>query len=100
MDAQQLVACQQFVGAQQQLGEIHHAFTLALRVVSGVELGHAPCIVIIGIHLVGAHTGFLVTDDEIRFRAYMIAASHNFQGDAHEFWIQAEKELKNPKKDV
>jgi hypothetical protein len=38
MPAQRLVALQQFVGAQQQLGEIDHAFALALRLVGLVEL--------------------------------------------------------------
>ena len=40
--AQDLVARQQLVAAQQQLGEIDHAFALALLVVGRVELGHAP----------------------------------------------------------
>jgi len=35
-----------------------------------------------------------VSDDEIKFRAYMIASADGFKGDAQEYWIQAEKELK------
>jgi hypothetical protein len=38
-----------------------------------------------------------VSDDEIKFRAYMIASADNFKGDAKEYWIQAEKELKGTK---
>jgi hypothetical protein len=38
-----------------------------------------------------------VSDDEIKFRAYMIASADGFKGDAREYWIQAEKELKDSK---
>jgi hypothetical protein len=38
-----------------------------------------------------------VSDDEIKFRAYMIASADGFKGDAQEYWIQAEKELKGTK---
>lgn len=35
-----------------------------------------------------------VTDDEIRFHAYMIASADNFQKDSKEYWLEAEKQLK------
>ena len=38
-----------------------------------------------------------ITDDEVRFRAYMIASADNFKGDAREYWVQAEKELRGTK---
>ena len=44
-----------------------------------------------------SETERFVSDDEIKFRAYMIASADGFKGDAQEYWIQAEKELKGGK---
>ena len=39
----------------------------------------------------------IVTDDEVRFRAYHIASDDGFKKDPHEYWIEAEKELRGSK---
>lgn len=35
-----------------------------------------------------------ISDDEIRFHAYMLASEDNFKKDPKEYWVQAEKELR------
>ena len=45
--AQDLVARQQLVSAQQQLGEIDHALALALLVVDGIDLGVAARVLVV-----------------------------------------------------
>ncbi len=62
--AQRLVARQQFIRAQQQLGEIDRAFALALRIIGGVELAHAPGEIIVRLDLLRAQALFLAGSDE------------------------------------
>jgi hypothetical protein len=52
-------------GAQQQLGEIHHALAVALRVVVGVEGDHAARELVARLHRVGAQARFLAVVDEV-----------------------------------
>jgi hypothetical protein len=63
--AQDLVALQQLVGAQQQLGEVDHAFALALRVVGLVQLDAAPAVVVPGLDRGGAQALLLGAVDEV-----------------------------------
>jgi hypothetical protein len=63
--AHRLVALEQFVTAQQQLGEIDHALALALRVVQRIELDHPAVVVITDLHLAGAKARFLGAVDEL-----------------------------------
>ena len=65
MLAQLRITRQQLVAAQQQFGKIHHALALALRVVLGKELHLAPCVRIVGLHLVRAQALLLAGADEI-----------------------------------
>ncbi len=62
---QRFVALQQFEGAQQQFGEIDHAFALALRFVGGVQLDAAPRPVVPGFDGGGAQALFLLRIDEM-----------------------------------
>ena len=36
----------------------------------------------------------IITEDEIRFNAYLIASADNFQRDPKEYWIEAENKIK------
>ncbi len=65
MLAQRLVARQQFIGAQQQFGEIDHAFALALLVVQLVQLDEAAVVVVVGLDLMRAQALVLGAVDEI-----------------------------------
>ena len=62
--AQHRVAAQQFVGAQQQFGEIDGALAVQLAIVFGVILDQMPAERIPGLDLVGTQAGFLVLVDE------------------------------------
>ena len=64
MLAQRLVARQELVGAQQELREIDHAFALALLVVRGVDLDHAPRHFVVGLDVLRAPPFLLVRRDE------------------------------------
>ena len=63
--AQQLVALQQFVAAQQQFGEVDDTFTLALFVVGRVQLDEAPVVVVVDFDLAGAQRLLLAVIDEV-----------------------------------
>jgi hypothetical protein len=63
--AQRLVALQQFVGAQQQFGEIDHAFALALRLVGFVEADAFPGPVVPGFDGGRAQALLLLRVDEM-----------------------------------
>ena len=65
--AQRGIARQQLVAAQQQLGKIHHAFTVALRVVGGVQLDELFGIRVVGAELAGAYAGFFLAVDELLY---------------------------------
>ena len=65
MPAQGFVALQQFVGAQQQFGEIDHAFALALRLVGLVERDALPGPVVPGFDRGGAQALLLLRVDEM-----------------------------------
>ena len=60
-----VVVAQQFVAAQQQLGKIDHAFALALRVVSGVEIGHAAVVFVGDFQIARAQALLLGPVDEV-----------------------------------
>jgi hypothetical protein len=61
---QRFVAIQQFVGAQQQLRKIRHAFALALRVVGFEQFGQAHRVFVEGLGVARAPAGILVAVDE------------------------------------
>ncbi|OFA01931.1 hypothetical protein DUGA2_38570 [Duganella sp. HH101] len=63
--AQRLVTAEQLVSAQQQLGEIDHAFALALVVVELVELALLALVGVVGFDLVGAQALVLGAVDEV-----------------------------------
>ena len=63
--AQQFVLQQQLVSAQQQLGEIDHAFALALGVIRGIKLDALLAELVICLDLRGAQAGVFVAVDEI-----------------------------------
>jgi hypothetical protein len=65
MLAQRMIALQQLIRAQQQFGEIDHAFALALVVVGFVQLDHAALDMVVGLDLAGAQTLVLVAVDEV-----------------------------------
>ena len=65
MFAQQFVLQQQLVGAQQQLGEIDHALTLALLVIGTVVLDALAPELVVGFYVLGAQAGVLVAVDEV-----------------------------------
>jgi len=60
-----MVALQQFVGTQQQLGEVDDAFALALLVIEIVQLGHAPLHMVVCLDLVRALAAVLGVVDEV-----------------------------------
>ncbi len=60
---QRFVAIEQFVGAQQQFGEVGHALALALRIVGLVQLGELHGIFIVRVGVARAAAGFLVAID-------------------------------------
>ena len=62
--AQGFVAAQHLVGAQQQFGEVDHAFALALVVVGGVQLDETPAVLVAGHHVFRALPGILGAVDE------------------------------------
>ncbi len=64
MLAQRLVAIQQFVGAQQQFGEIRHALALALRVVGFENLRQPHRVFIERLGVFRPPPGFLVAADK------------------------------------
>ena len=64
MGANRLVARQQLVGTQQQLGKIDDALPLALRLVQGVDFHHATPEAIVCLDIRGAKTFFLRAVDE------------------------------------
>lgn len=64
MLAHRRVAHQQFVGAQQQLGEIDHAFALALGLVELVDLDQASPVAVVGLEIAGPLAVFLGAVDE------------------------------------
>jgi hypothetical protein len=39
----------------------------------------------------------VITADEIRFHAYMLASADNFQKDPAVYWVEAEKQIKEEK---
>src|SRR5471030_1837304 len=65
MLAQGLVAAQEFEGAQQQFGEIDHAFALALVVVELVQLDLLALVGVVWFDLVGAQALVLGAVDEV-----------------------------------
>ena len=65
MLAEGLVAGQQLVAAQQELGEIDHALALAHRFVQRVVLDQAPREFVAGLDLVRAPALLLFADDEV-----------------------------------
>jgi len=65
MFTQWLVARQQFIRAQQQFGEIDHAFALALLIVQIVELHELAVVVIVGIHILGPQALVFGAIDEV-----------------------------------
>jgi hypothetical protein len=62
--AQRLVVCKQLVAAEQELGEVDHAFALAHRVVQGVVLDLAPAELVAGFHHGGTQAFLLRVRDE------------------------------------
>ena len=66
MLAQRVVAREELVGAQQELGEIDDAFALALLVVGPVDLDHAPRDFVVGLDVLRAPAFLLVRRDEPR----------------------------------
>ncbi len=66
MLTQRLVARQQLVTAQQQLGKVDYAFALALGIVQIKQLDHAPVVVVEGFHILGAQALILGIVDEVR----------------------------------
>jgi hypothetical protein len=64
MLAQRLVAAEQFVRAQQQLGEIDDAFPLALVVVEPIDLDELRVEVVIDLDVLRAETLLLAAVDE------------------------------------
>ena len=65
MRAQRLVGHQHFIRAQQQLGEIDHAFLLALAVVLGIKLDQTTVVIVVDRHILGAQAFFLAIVDEV-----------------------------------
>ncbi|MCY1232754.1 hypothetical protein D9M72_452660 [compost metagenome] len=65
MLADGVVVAQQFVAAQQQLGEVDHAFALALQVVGGVEVDKALVEVVVGLDVGRAQALLLGVVDEV-----------------------------------
>ena len=63
--AQRLVALQQLIGTQQQLGKVHHALALALLVVGAVQLGQPAAVGVMAGHVGGAQAGLLAAVDEV-----------------------------------
>ena len=63
--AQRLVALQQLIGTQQQLGKVHHALALALLVVGAVQLGQPAAVGVMARHVGGAQAGLLAAVDEV-----------------------------------
>ncbi len=81
MFAQLLVARQQFVATQQQLGKIHHAFALALRIVLGKDFHLAPRVGIESLDFVCAQPLLLAAADEplhLAQRIFFIVHVHRF----------------------
>ena len=76
---QMVVARQQLIRAQQQLGKIDHAFALALTVVFGVDIHHAPRKIVVRLDLVGAFAFFLLRRDEPLHLAWRITLFVNVQ---------------------
>ena len=66
--AQRLVALQQLVCTQQQLGEVHHAFALALLVVGSVQLRQPAAVTVVAGHVGGTQAGLLAAVDEVLHR--------------------------------
>ena len=66
MRAQQLIARQQFIGAQQQLGKIHHALALALLLVGGIQITVAQRGFVQRLDIIGAQALLFGVVDEIR----------------------------------
>ena len=52
--AQRLVALQQLVGTQQQLGKVHHTLALALLIIGAIQLGQPAAVAVMGGHVGGA----------------------------------------------
>ena len=62
--AQRLVVAQQLVGAQHQLGEVDHAFALALLVVGLVDLDQDAALLVLDLDVLGAQAVVLGAGDE------------------------------------
>src|SRR5450830_90783 len=65
MLAQRLIAYQQLIAAQQQLGEIDHTIALALLIVEIIELDEFTVVIIAGVDILGAQTLILGAIDEV-----------------------------------
>jgi hypothetical protein len=63
--AQDVVALEQLVASQQQLGKIDHSFFLALLFVGRVELDRAPGELVHGVHVMRAPAFLLGSADEV-----------------------------------
>ena len=62
--AQRVVVAQQLVGAQHQLGEVDHAFALALVLVGLVDLDQLARLLVAHLHVARAQAVFLAAGDE------------------------------------
>ena len=62
--AQRLVVAHQLVAAQHQLGEVDHAFALALLFIDPVDVDHATRLLVADLDVAGALAFFLLVGDE------------------------------------